>query len=136
MTNEQYLITSYFTAAGAGIVVGALTGAVLIKPLRHALGIFVAPIGRLLGGTFLTWLILAGLMGFLSVGYFGSCSHDTYASIVADYPWMAAKSHEQAQSICLYLSIALLTYSLALAVLIAVPWKNRNDSSGPGLPAG
>lgn len=134
MTNEQYLIVSYFAAAGGGVAAAVLTGVALTAPLRHAIGAFVAPVRRLFSRTLFVWLILAGLLAFLSVGYFGQCDHQTYRSIVDDYPWLVQKNHEQAESICLYLAIGVLTYSLVLAVMLILLRSRRIGHVKPGGP--
>lgn len=120
MTNEQYLIVSYFTAAGAGIVAAVATGLALRGPLRSAIARFTASARKLMSRALFAWLVLAALLAFTSVGYFGTCDHQTYKSIVEDMPWMVGKTHQQAETILGYLLVGVLTYAMALAIVLCV----------------
>ncbi len=120
MTNEQYLIVSYFAVAGGAIAAGGVSAAFLLKPLGQATARLTVAAGRLAKRSLLAWLVLAALLGFLSVGYFGSCDHTTYKEIVEDRPWLILKTHEQIYQLGNYLTVALLTYSLALAVTLSL----------------
>ena len=120
MTNEQYLIISYFTAAGGGVLAAISTGLVLRGPLRSAVALFTAAARRFMGRALFAWLVMGVLLAFTSVGYFGTCDHQTYQSIVEDMPWMVQKTRQQTESIFGYLLAGVLTYALALAVVLAV----------------
>jgi hypothetical protein len=128
MTNEQYLIVSYFIVAGGSAVAGAVTVLILRGPLRKAVAWIAAPVGRFLGRGFVAWILLAAMLGFLSVSYF-DCNHSTYQSIVQDREHMVQVTHSQVSAIFQYLLIALLAYSLGLAVMLALPWTRRADKS-------
>jgi hypothetical protein len=128
MTNEQYLITSYFIVAGGSVVAGAVTALILRGPLRKAVAWIAAPVGRFLGRGFVAWILLAAMLGFLSVSY-SDCSHGTYQSIVQDPEHMVKVTHSQVSAIFQYLLIALMAYSLGLAVMLALPWTKRTDKT-------
>lgn len=127
MTNEQYLIVSYFTAGGSGVVLACVTGLVLRGPLRSAVARFSAPAQRLMGRTLFAWLLMGALLAFMSVGYFGDCSHHTYKSIVEDLPWMVGKTRQQAQNIFGCLLAGVLTYATALAIVLGL-WRPAADT--------
>ena len=129
MTNEQYLIVSYFAAAGGGALAAISTGLVLRGPLRSAVAMFTAPARRFMRRAMFAWLVMGVFLAFTSVGYFG-CEHDTYKSIVDDMPWMVQKTHEQTESIFRYLLAGVLTYALALAVVLAVWRPQAQRTSG------
>ncbi len=120
MTNEQYLIISYFSAAAFGVLAAFLTGLVLRGPLRPALSRFTAAARRFMGRAMFAWLVLGALFAFTLVGYFGDCDHHTYQSIVDDMPWMVQKNREQANFIFIFLLVGVLTYALTLAVVLVV----------------
>jgi len=67
------------------------------------------------------WLVMGAILAFTSVSYF-DCGHSTYKSIVEDMPHMAAKTHEQASSILEFILAGVLTYALALALILAI-WR-------------
>ena len=80
MSNESYLICSYFAAAGIGLFLAALTASELARPLREAVAGLTEPMARILRRVLPVWLILAVLLGFMSVTYF-DCAHDSYATV-------------------------------------------------------
>jgi hypothetical protein len=128
MTNEQYLIVSYFLVAGGSVAAGAVTALILRGPLRKAIAWIAAPAGRFLGRGLVAWTLLAAMLGFLSVSYF-DCGHKTYDSIVQDRDHMVQVTHSQIQTIFLWLLIALMAYALGLAVMLALPWTKRTDKT-------
>jgi nitrate reductase gamma subunit len=125
MTNEQYLYVSYFAAAGAGVLSAGVTTLVLRGPLRHAIARFTAPARKFMGRSLVLWLVMGAIFAFTSVTYF-DCGHSTYKSVVEDMPHMVAKTHEQASSILKYLLVGVLTYALALAVILAI-WRKPQE---------
>jgi hypothetical protein len=128
MTNEQYLIVSYFLVAGGSVVAGAVTALFLRGPLRKAVAWIATPVGRFLGRSFVAWTLLAAMLGFLSISYF-DCNHGTYQSIVQDPRHMVKVTHSQIQAVFQWLLIALMAYSLGLAVMLALPWTRRTDKT-------
>ena len=122
MTNEQYLIVSYFTTAGGGVLAAIATGLALRGPLGPAVARFTRPARRFMGRALFVWLAMGALLAFMSVGYFGSCDHQTYKSVVEDMPWMVLKTRGQIESIFEYLLAGVLSYALVLATILAV-WR-------------
>ena len=113
MTNESYLVVSYFAAAGAGVLLAVLTALLLSAPLRGALAAVARPLATVFRRALPSWLILAVLFGFFSVTYF-DCSHNTYQKIVADPHHLVQKNFEQGADMAEYLATALAAYSLVL----------------------
>ena len=117
MTNEQYLYISYFGAAAGGIVLAALTAIILARPHRR---ITEAPapikLGKFLRRAFPSWLLLAVLLGFISVSYM-ECR--TYAEVVADRYYLVDKTQQQVYRMSICLAVALMSYT---AVLILFLW--------------
>ncbi len=117
MTNETYLVVSYFAAAGGGAVLAGGTALVLRGPLREAVANLLAPVAALLRRALPAWLVLVALFAFLSVSYI-DCEHPTYESVVADRAHLVAKSHEQVRSVLGLTAVGVLAYSLALTVAL------------------
>jgi hypothetical protein len=133
VTNEQYLFVSYFGAAAAGILLAVATATLALgRSHREATG-GPAPggLGRILRRVFPTWLILAVLLGFLSVTYF-DCGHGTYKSIVEDRPHLYHKTQEQVAGMARYLAAALTAYGFVMAAFLIARAKAR--SGGPSAP--
>jgi hypothetical protein len=127
MDNERYLVVSYFAAAGIGVAAAVATALVLGGPIRRALAA-AAPLGRLLRRALPAWLVLAVLLGFLSVTYF-DCHYKTYQDIVASRYHLVEKTFEQGSQMAVYLASALVAYGLALGIGLAVQARRAGASS-------
>jgi cell shape-determining protein MreD len=128
MTNEQYLIVSYFAGAAVSIVVGTL----VYFYLRRSFGEFVEAASgsrfpSVLKRLFPCGLIFPALMGFISVTY-SSCNHETYEKIVQNREYLVGKNREQLSSILLSLLIAILVWNVVLAL---VQKYAQNDGKRP-----
>jgi purine-cytosine permease-like protein len=129
VTNEQYLQVSYFLAATAGVVAAVVTGLLLARAHREATEApALARLGKLLRRVFPTWLILAVLLGFLSVSYF-DCDHHSYSAVVANREYLVNKTEEQASSMARYLATALIAYGFVLAGFLLA--RARADAKKP-----
>ncbi len=125
MTNERYLVVSYFAAAGAGVLLAVLTALLLSAPLRAALAAVAQPLGTVFRRFLPSWLILAVLLGFLSVTYY-DCSHETYQKIVADQHHLVQKNFEQGAGMTQYLATALAAYGLVLGLSLLGGARNSS----------
>jgi hypothetical protein len=117
MTNETYLIVSYFAVAGGGVALAILTALVLMGPVKRAFQGAVAPLAQILRRVLPAWLILAALLGFLSVSYF-DCTHSTYEQIVKNQPYLVEKNFEQGSQVCRYAAVGLAAYAVALGLAL------------------
>ena len=135
MTNERYLVVSYFATAGAGILLALLTALFLSGPLTRALQQVARPLASVFRRFLPSWLILAVLLGFLSVTYY-DCSHGTYQKIVADRHHLVQKNFEQGSAMTEYLAVGLSAYGLVLGLsllggLRAAPPDRQPPDSAP-----
>ena len=126
MTNEHYLVVSYFAAAGAGVVAAVAVALVLRKPLRKALAACVAPLAPIVRRSLPAWLVLAVLLGFLSVTYF-DCGHDSYEKIVADREHLVSKTCEQGSAMSLYVAVGLVLFSLVVGLCVFAHARRRRQ---------
>lgn len=126
MTNEQYLVVSYFTV---GLLSFAFALATYLL-LRHSfIGVTQAVRGKLsiiLRRLFFIGIILPALVGFFSVS-FRSCSKETYVQIIADRSYLVAKNQEQLSTSLSYIVIALLLWGLIILGAFII---NRNHKIG------
>lgn len=126
MTNEQYLVVSYFTA---GLLSFAFALATYLL-LRHSfIGVTQAVRGKLsiiLRRLFFINIILPALVGFFSVS-FRSCSKETYVQIIADRSYLVAKNQEQLSTSLSYIAIALLLWGLIILGAFTI---NKNHTIG------
>ena len=112
MSNEQYLIVSYFVIGTACAGLAYATYAVLRRSLAASTGaIPPGGLGSLFRQLFLPGLLLSALAGFFSVAY-SSCDRDTYLKIIADRSYLVAKNREQLGASFSHLALALLVWGL------------------------
>lgn len=134
MTNEQYLEVSYFVAAAAGVIVAAGTAMFLARPNYLATaGAALHKLGVILRRLLPTWLLLAVLLGFMSVSYM-DCSHHTYGEVVADRPHMIATSKEHAHRMLLFAAVALTVYGFVLGAFLLARARSIRLSGKGGRP--
>jgi len=111
MTNERYLIVSYFVCAALSIALA-----------YWRISIFGAPSpagGRGAGQEPSThaeaavplWICASGPAGFVTVSY-RSCDRTTYTEIVASRGYLIEKNQEQISSILLYILAAVVFWNL------------------------
>jgi hypothetical protein len=117
MTNDRYLIVSYFVAGAISLVFGTAAFLFLRRPFEDALK-FCA--GRNLGAAlkrlFPVGIIVPALLGFVSVAY-KDCGVGTYERVVRDRQYLIQKNHEQLSSVCLMLFIAIVFWNLLFIVV-------------------
>jgi len=126
MTNETYLIVSYFAVAGGGVVLAILTALVLMGPVKRALEGAVASLARILRRALPVWLVLAALLGFMSVSYF-DCAHKTYEDVVKDESYLVGKNFDQGSEMCRYAAVGLAAYAVALGLALFAHARSRGS---------
>jgi hypothetical protein len=117
MTNEQYLIVSYFLCAALSVVFAILVYLFLRPPFRVMTETLSgSPFSSTLKRLFPIGLVFPALLGYVSVSY-QSCGQPTYEQIVKDRGFLIAKNQEQISSIFFYILSAVLFWDL-IAVLM------------------
>lgn len=125
MTNERYLIVSYFCAAAGGILAAMLTAFALRSPLGKAVAAVLSPVGKVLRRALPAWLILAVLFGFMSVSYI-NCGHSNYEAVVKDTEYLKQVTYDQIGRMMHYLCAAMLSYAMFLSILMLLPRRERS----------
>jgi hypothetical protein len=118
MTNERYLIVSYFVCAALSIALGLLAYLYLRRPFA---GLADAAPGRslptMLKRLFPCGFVLPALLGFVTVSY-RSCDRTTYTEIVASRGYLIEKNQEQISSILLYILAAVVFWNLVALLIL------------------
>jgi hypothetical protein len=128
MTNDRYLIVSYFAVAALGI---AFAGATWLY-LRRSLGritqtLSTGNLSRILKTMFPAGLFLPAFLGFVSVSYRG-CGK-SYDEIVKERSYLFQKNQEQMASILLWIAAALLFWDLVILFALRFA-RTSNQASG------
>jgi uncharacterized membrane protein len=122
MSNEQYLIVSYFSVGVLSIVIAMVAYAFLHRPLAGLTGAFPnRNLASVLKKLFPAGLVLPALAGFLSVNY-QSC-HASYQSIIADRSYLIGKNQEQISATCFFLVLAIMAWGVVLLLSLATQRK-------------
>jgi hypothetical protein len=123
MSNEQFLIVSYFTVGAVAAVIGLTVYACLRRPLA---GITMAfrnqPLGLILRRLFPVGLVLPALAGFLSVKY-QSCGR-SYATVIASREYLIGKNQEQMAAACFFVMVALMAWGIVVLVSLTAQATN------------
>ncbi len=128
MTNDRYLIVSYFGVAALAM---ALAGTAWLYLRRSFGGIAQAlsrgNLSRILKVMFPAGLFLPALLGFFSVSYHG-CGK-SYEEIVKDRSYLIQKNQEQISSILLWIVAALLFWDLIILLALRLA-RTSSQASG------
>ena len=134
MTNEQYLVASYFLMAAVSAAAGFVVNRLLRAPLQtlvRAVRSELLPVVRRLCPT---GFLLAGIAGFCSVSYPGCLVKTTYAEIVADRSYLVSKTQAQAGAIALYLEWAIMIWCVLVLLMVFKYHQNANLRAGSASP--
>jgi hypothetical protein len=117
MTNDRYLIVSYFAVAAMAI---AFAGATWLYLRRSFKGITQAlssgNLSRILKAMFPAGLFLPAFLGFVSVSYRG-CGK-SYEDIVKERSYLVQINQQQISSILLWIVAALLFWDLVILIAL------------------
>ena len=129
MSNEQYLIVSYFVVGTTCVGLGLSTFAVLRRSfVALTRAVPGGHLGQVLRRLFLIGIVLPSMTGFFSVT-FRSCFKETYQDVIADRSYLVAKNQEQLSACFSYMVIALLVWALILSICFSV-LRRKHKTSG------
>lgn len=125
MSNEEYLIVSYFIVGVVSLGLALVTylllqrsfhGVIKTLPSKHFF--------RILRNLFLMGIVLPALFGFFSVSFY-SCSRQTYEEIIAERAYLVAKNQEQLSTSLFYVVIALFVWGLIIGSALFIIKKTK-----------
>jgi hypothetical protein len=128
MTNDRYLIVSYFAVAALAIAVAGATQLFLRRSfggITRALS--AGNLSQILKALFPAGLILPALLGFISVSYYG-CGK-SYEEIVKERSYLVQINQKQISSILLWIAAALLFWDLVILFALRFA-RTSSQSSG------
>ena len=131
MTNEQYLVVSYFCIAAIAVMVGLAAYFWLRAPLHEvAAALPWKALRKLLLRIFPAGIVLPALLGFVSVSYRG-CNRREYDKIVADRSYLVSKGQEQISASLTHVVWAVFAWCALIAILVAIELRfdHRTASS-------
>jgi hypothetical protein len=127
MTNDWYLIVSYFAVAALAIAFAGATWLFLRRSFRGiAQALSADNLSRILKAMFPAGLFLPAFLGFVTVNYSG-CGN-SYEDIVKARSYLIQKNQEQISSILLWITAAVLFWDFIILLALRVARKNNQDS--------
>jgi hypothetical protein len=118
MTNERYLVVSYFLCAALSLVLASLVYWFLRRSFsRVTEAASGGHFARLLRSLFPAAFLFAALLGFVSVSYQG-CNRDTYQKVLGSREYLVEKNHEQISSTLDCILGGVLVWNLLLPLVL------------------
>jgi len=131
LSNEHYLIVSYFVVALVSICLGIAVYRVLRAPFA---AIAEATVGRgrsqVLKRLLATSMTIAAMLGFLSVSYTQkSCTTMSYDQVVKDRNYLVETNQEQLRKASDWVVVAVFLWCAVVLVCVATLRKTESGSS-------
>ncbi|HXY78629.1 MAG TPA: hypothetical protein VEH47_07425 [Candidatus Acidoferrales bacterium] len=128
MSNERYLVVSYFFVGLVSLSLGVAAYHLLRRPFAVLAEAVAGKVrSALLKRTLALSIIMAALLGFFSVSY-TSCDM-TYEQIVKDRDYVMQKNREQLQGAGNWIAYAVLAWGVVVVIGLAA-LRRREESSG------
>lgn len=128
MTNDRYLIVSYFICAALSAALGTLVYSFLRRPFA---GVANAASGKHLASTLKRLLpfglVLPALLGFISVSY-SSCERTTYEGIVQSRRYLIEKNQQQIASTLFAIVAAVVIWDVVILLILKYGQGGANES--------
>ena len=124
MTNEHYLIVSYFVFGLVSLALGVAAYRVLRRPFAAIAEAVAGLRGAMLRRTLALSLALAAVLGFVSINYRG-CGK-SYDDIVKDRAYMEQINQLQLQHAGNWIVFAVLAWAFLTVVFLAV-WRKKQE---------
>jgi len=130
MTNEQYLIVSYFSAGLLALVLGIVT----YLWLRRSFTDITRCLPSRWAGSFLRRLLAPGLIlpalaGFLAVTFY-DCHKKTYRDVVSDRDYLESKTLEMIRAPLNYIVVALFVWGIIVLLALLAAKRQKTGEKG------
>jgi hypothetical protein len=130
MSNEQYLVYSYFCAALLAVLLGAITYLWLRRSFTDIARFLPSKwAGSFLGKLLAPGLILPALAGFLAVTFY-DCHKKTYRDVVSDRDYLEAKTRELIRAPLNYIVIALFVWGIIVLIALLAAKRQKTGEKG------
>lgn len=127
MTNERYLIVSYFVSALGSLGLGVAAYRVLRDPFAAIADAVAGSRSAILKRALRVSTIMAAVLGFLSVSY---TQHGcvSYENVVKDRGYLVQLNREQLQSAGNWIVYAVFAWCVIVLICLAV-WRSHQEQS-------
>ena len=132
MSNEHYLVVSYFVVGFLSLALGLAAYRVLQRPFAAIAEATAGLRAGLLKRTLALSLTLAAILGFVSVSYL-DCNKG-YDEIVKDRGYMNQINREQLQHAGNWIVFAVLAWGFIVVILLAARRRKREEEGPESQP--
>ncbi len=131
MSNDHYLIVSYFAGFGLCLALAALTYRLFREPFgRIADAALANSKSVFLKLALPTILTIGATLAFLGVSYTESCGTRTYADVVKDKPYMQERNRKQLAETSITMAQIVVGFSVVgLICLIVIKRKDEQSKN-------
>jgi hypothetical protein len=128
MTNDRYLIVSYFLGAASSGALGTLVYLFLRRPFGNLADAASSKrLPSILKRLFPVGLVFPALLGFVSVFYM-SCSQNTYDQVIQDRKYLVERNQQQISLALLFILVAVLLWDLIILFVLKSAQPGKNGS--------
>jgi hypothetical protein len=128
MTNEHYLIVSYFLVGFLSLGIGVAANRMLRRPFAIIAEAVAGKDSVLLKRPLALSLALGAVLGFLSVSY-RACGM-SYEEIVKDRSYLVQVNRQQLQRAADWIVYAVFAWAFLVVILLGVWRRRKEESSG------
>jgi hypothetical protein len=126
LTNEQYLIVSYFVCAALSVAVTLLVYLYLRRSFAAVAGTASGKhLPAILKRLFPCGLLFPALLGFLSVSYRGC--NETYESVIAHRDFLVSVNQNQISAILFCIVVAVLFWNFIGLLILRSAQKDKSE---------
>jgi hypothetical protein len=127
MSDEHYLIATYFLTGCICVLIGLAAYLGLRRPLSEITDAPRPSLGTALRRFFPASTLLIAAAAFASVSYY-SCGSHSYATIVSDRPYIRSMELAQIHETFLWLSVLVIFWGFVILMYLLA--KRRHDVAG------
>jgi ABC-type uncharacterized transport system permease subunit len=125
MSNEHYLIASYFVVGFVSLALGVAAYRVLRQPFAAVAEATAGRRATLLKRTLALSLVLAAILGFISVNY-RACGK-SYDDVVKDRDYLQEINRQQLQHASNWIVAALFASAFLVVILLAIRRRKNQE---------
>jgi len=122
VSNERFLVISYFVVLLASLGIGLAAYLALRRPFRAVCDTSGSAMVRLIRRFFLVGIVGPAFLGFCSVSYF-SCNVTTYDKVIESRSYLIGINQDQLQAALIYTILGLVVWCGLVFVILLTSRK-------------
>ena len=128
MSNDSYLIASYFSFLALTLAMGFAVCLVLRRPVERFAEAVVGAHSRTIRGILSSTMLLAAMAGFFGISYTNTgCGNLKYEDVVKDRSYLHETNRKQVHNSANWLLGVIVVWSVAGLVIVIVAQKRESE---------